>query len=61
MLEKLKGLKDRYDLLTERMAAQDAMQDMDAYRALVKEHASLEEIVAAYMEYGRLEAEIAGC
>lgn len=51
MLEKLKSIRDRFEQLSDRIAAPDAMQDMEAWRALVKEHAALEEIVAAFNAY----------
>lgn len=51
MLEKLKSIRDRFEQLSDRIAAPDAMQDMEAWRALVKEHAALEEIVTAFNAY----------
>ncbi len=51
MLEKLKGIRQRYEELAARLSGADAMADKDAWRAMVKEHASLEEIVAVFSEY----------
>ena len=51
MLEKLRIICERYERLSERIAAPDAMSDMDAWRAMVKEHASLEEIVTSFRAY----------
>ena len=53
MLNKLQGIKARYEELTRALSGPDAMSDQTAWRAMVKEHAQLEEIVTvfdAYME-----------
>ncbi len=61
MLDKLKRICDRYDQLTEQMAAPDAMNDRDAWREMVKEHSSLEEIVSAFRAYEKTRASLRDC
>ncbi len=61
MIEKLLGIKQRFDLLSERLAAPDAMNDRDVWREMVKERASLEEIVAAFDEYSAAKAQLDNC
>ncbi|MBQ6425497.1 MAG: peptide chain release factor 1 [Clostridia bacterium] len=61
MLDKLKRISDRYDQLTEQMAAPDAMNDRDAWREMVKEHSSLEEIVSAYHAYEETQTSLKDC
>ena len=51
MLEKLRGIKQRYEELSARLSAVDAMADKDVWRDMVKEHAALEEIVAVFDQY----------
>ena len=51
MIDKLQGIKQRFDFLSEKLASPDAMADKDAWREMVKERASLEEIVVAFDEY----------
>lgn len=51
MLNKLEAMKNRYLSLEQQLAAPDAMADQDAWRATVKEHADLSELVAKYDEY----------
>ena len=41
MLEKLKIICERYEELSQQIAAPNAMEDMASWRAMVKEHASL--------------------
>ena len=61
MLEKLIGIKERYDLLSAKLAEPDAMADKDAWRAMVKERASLEEIVLAFEEYQTAQESLENC
>ena len=61
MLEKLKGIKERYDLLSGKMADPDVIQDRDAWREMAKERASLEELVAAFDEYTQTQASLESC
>ena len=51
MLNKLQGIKARYEELTHALSQPDAMKDQAAWRDMVKEHAQLEEIVAVFDEY----------
>lgn len=61
MIEKLQGIKQRFDLLSEKLAAPDAMADRDLWRDMVKERASLEEIVLAFDEYESTHASLENC
>ncbi len=61
MLNKLESIKQRYEELAQRLSAPDAMADQAAWRAMVKEHASLEEIVHAYDAYREVEASLQDC
>ena len=61
MLEKLKGIEAHYEELSRRMSEPDAMQDMDAWREMARESAALSEIVAAYQQYLRIEAQASEC
>lgn len=51
MLDKLKGIRDRYDKLGEMISAPENMTDMNAWREMTKERASLEEIVNVFNAY----------
>ena len=61
MIEKVLGIKHRFDYLSEKLAAPDAMNDRDLWREMVKERASLEEIVVAYDEYMTAQASLENC
>ena len=61
MTDKLQGVKLRFDFLSEKLAAPDAMNDRDLWREMVKERASLEEIVAAYDEYVAAQSSLENC
>ena len=61
MFDKLLGIKQRFDLLSEKLAAPDAMNDRDLWRDMVKERASLEEIVLAFDEYESTKAALDNC
>ena len=61
MTDKLQGIKLRFDFLSEKLAAPDAMNDRDLWREMVKERASLEEIVVAYDEYMTAQASLENC
>lgn len=58
MKDKLESVKKRYEALGEMLSAPDAMADQERWRSLVKEHAELSEIVAAYDEYTETEGSI---
>lgn len=51
MLNKLQGIKARYEELTQALSRPDAMNDQAAWRSMVKEHAQLEEIAAVFDAY----------
>ncbi|MEL7610654.1 MAG: peptide chain release factor 1 [Bacillota bacterium] len=61
MEEKLQSIKRRYLELEENLGAPDAMADQDAWRAMVKEHAELSELVEKYDELLSARGEIADC
>ena len=61
MLDRLKALKQRYEELGAALSAPDAMSDQNRWRDMVKEHAQLQEIVAAYDAYLETAEGIADC
>ena len=61
MLEKLKGIKERYEQLTALLSDPAVIGDQNRYRELSKEQAGLTDIVDAYDEYMAAEAEAEGC
>ncbi len=61
MIEKLKGIKLRFDFLSEKLAAPDAMNDRDQWREMVKERAALEEIVISFDEYNETQSALDNC
>ena len=61
MLEKLRTICERYEQLSQQIAAPDAMGDMGSWRAMVKEHASLEALAAAAHDYEKTLDTIAEC
>ena len=61
MIDKLQGIKQRFDFLSEKLAEPDAMADKDAWREMVKERASLEEIVIAFDEYSDILSSLENC
>lgn len=61
MLEKLKGIKERYNQLTELLSDAAVISDQNRYRELSKEQAAISDIVAAYDEYMAADAEITAC
>ena len=61
MLDKLKRIRERYDLLGARMSEPDAMNDRAAWTEMAREHASLEETVTLFNEYERIGKEIRDC
>ena len=56
---KLESLARRLAELDAGLSSEDVVRDMDRYRALTKERADIEPVVASYREYGR--AEDAAC
>ena len=61
MLEKLKGIKERYEQLTALLSDPAVIGDQCRYRELSKEQAGLTDIVNAYDEYMAADAEIESC
>ncbi len=61
MTDKLQGIKLRFEFLSEKLASPDAMADRDQWRDMVKERASLEEIVLAFDEYNETAASLENC
>ncbi len=61
MIEKLKKCKERYEVLTEALAAPGATDDREAFTTLSREHAELSEIVAAFDRYTQTERERDDC
>lgn len=61
MLEKLKGIKQRYEAITQLLSDPNVISDQNRYRDLSKEQAGIVDIVAAYDEYTRAEQDIASC
>ncbi len=61
MLEKLKGIKERYEQLTSLLSDPAVIGDQNRYRELSKEQAGLTDIVNAYDEYMAADAEIESC
>lgn len=61
MLEKLKGIKERYEQLTALLSDPAVIGDQNRYRELSKEQAGLTDIVNAYGEYMAADAEIESC
>ena len=53
MLEKLKGIKQRYEAITQLLSDPNVISDQNRYRDLSKEQAGIADIVAAYDEYTR--------
>ena len=60
LMEKLEALAARYDELQTRLSQPETVADMDNFRRLMKEHADLEELMAAYREYRATADNLAG-
>ncbi|MEJ2040476.1 MAG: peptide chain release factor 1 [Desulfosarcinaceae bacterium] len=58
MFEKLKGVEDRFTQLETRLSDPQVLQDREAYQKYAKEHADLTEVVNAFREYKKLDAEL---
>lgn len=57
MIEKLEAIKQRYDILTEKIADPAVIAKMDEWKKIAKERADMEETVEKYVEYKRVEAD----
>ena len=55
MLDKLAFLEEKYEDLSEKISDPEIINDQNQWKKLVKEHSSLEEIVARYREYKKAE------
>ena len=60
LMEKLEALAARYDELQTRLSQPETVADMDNFRRLMKEHADMEELMAAYREYRATADNLAG-
>ena len=60
LMEKLEALAARYDELQTRLSQPETVADMDNFRRLMKEHADMEELMAAYREYRAMVDNLAG-
>ena len=60
LMEKLEALAARYDELQTRLSQPETVADMDNVRRLMKEHADMEELMAAYSEYRATADNLAG-
>jgi peptide chain release factor 1 len=58
MLEKLNGLKEKFDLLTEEIGKPEILGDQEKYTQILKERSTLEPIVMKYNEYSDTIAQI---
>ena len=61
MIERLKKCKERYEVLTNALAKQNATDDFAQWQKNVKEHAELEEIVREYDAFVSDQEELASC
>jgi len=59
MLERLETMKKRFDELTEQISKSEVIANQELWRALVKEHAELQEIIEKYDEYTDTAAQLA--
>lgn len=60
MLEKLAQIEENYEELNKQLSSPDITSDISAYTKLMKQHASLGEIVEKYREVKKMKAELAG-
>lgn len=61
MIERLESIYQRFLELTELISNPEIIANMDEWKQLVKEHSSLEATVEEYLNYKRLEKEMAEC
>ncbi len=59
MLEKLAGLKTKFESLTEEISKPEIISNQNKYREIMKERAALEPIVTKYEEYADLNQQLA--
>lgn len=60
MLEKLAQIEENYEELNHQLSLPDVTSDISAYTKLMKQHASLGEIVKKYREVKKMNEELAG-
>ena len=58
MYDKLKVVEQRYNELTEEIGKPEVIADQNTWRKLMKEHASIEEVVNKYKEYKQVKTDI---
>ena len=58
MFEKLQAIEERYEELERQISDPDIIARQDEWRKLTKEHARLTEIVTAYRDYKKVEADL---
>lgn len=58
MLEKLQIIEKRYEELNKAISDPEIISNQEEWQALVKEHSGLEEIVACYREYKKVQKDI---
>ncbi|HOJ38411.1 MAG TPA: peptide chain release factor 1 [Ignavibacteriales bacterium] len=54
LLQKLEGIKDKFDIINEQLSDPNVISDQDKYVKLTKSRNQLEPIVNAYYEYSKL-------
>ena len=54
MFEKLEAIEKRYDELTKLIADPQIIQNQSKWQTLIKEHASIEEVVLKFREYKKV-------
>ena len=58
MLNKLKGVEDRFKELEQLLSDPEVVQDRDAYQKYIREHAEISPIVNAFRDYTRVDREL---
>ncbi len=58
MLEKLCAVEERFEEVSNALCSGDVMNDMENYRALMKEHKALSPVVEKFREYKNIESEL---
>ena len=58
MLDKLKTIKEKYDLISEKLVSPDILNNNKEYVKLAKEHKNLEPLVEKYNEYKKVKEDL---
>src|ERR671926_476180 len=58
--EKLDGIEARFEQLTGQMADPEVISDSDRYRKTAKQQSELNEIVAKYREWKKVDSDLSG-